>query len=295
MASHSLAQSFFDVSPPAPEQPPERCEICDIVEQQVAQGCNVSQGAPFADVYAFRNPGTVTFEDAVMQRFALARASRDPETAERLLASDLESANADIRYMAATSLLMVRASAGQPLTERNASSLFKIVELAQQAGASMPGSDAAFLQALRARANGDARLARDHVDRALQLEPRFFSALALRLDLVFDRALLFGQQSRAVCEATYLDVLQTLTAILDLSPCRYQAAHLDLYLSRRFTVPDDVALINLSRVYLAKLANRPEAARMALTRFENDDRVLCRAQFLPDLQRLVQVPPGPEQ
>lgn len=288
MATATAARAdFLVVSPPRPQPPDPACPLCDIIERQMDQGCGPQHDQPFADVHELRHPGQLALPADIHAALSRARATQDPASAARRLAPLYAHPEADIRYVAAITVAMMHLQAGIIADDRAATALAVASEAARAPGLGIPASDLAFLQARRARERGDDDAARTHLAEALQLEPRYFNALVLALELALERAILVGQQSRALCESAYLDFMAALVAIMDLSPCRFHAAHLDVHLSRRFVQPDALPAVQMARVYLGLLAERPSAASAALARF-GEAQLPCRQRLMPELERMLQ-------
>ena len=161
----------------------------------------------------------------------------------------------------------------------------------QQAAAegplSVPASDYHLLRALQAQAQGQTNRLRTEVEAAISAEPRFFAAMILSLDLAVDKAATRGAQGAALCHASYGTLMLDAARILNLAPCRYHAAHLELYLKRQFEMPSSVPALSAVQVYLSLIARRPDAAAAARADFAVADRLDCKSTVLGDLDELI--------
>lgn len=277
---------IFVVSPPTAQAPEPACPLCDIVERQIAQGCGPQDGQPFADVYELRHPGQLVLPESAHAAMSRARATQDPAAAERRLSPLFAHPDPEVRYVSGITVAMMHLQAGAIAADAAGTALSVAGDAARSPGFSIPASDLAFLLARRARDRGDDDSARADLTEALNLEPRYFNALVLKLEMALERANLVGRQSRALCESAYFEFMAVLVQIMDLSPCRLHAAHLDIHLSRHFMQPDALPAIQMARVYLALLAERPSAAMAALARF-GEAPLPCRESLMPELKQLL--------
>ena len=286
-AAANPLSGMFDVSVPVAQRSEPPCHICGALQQQLSRGCvGRLDDAPAADVVYLRQPGRYELPDATAAILSRAYAAADLAVATRQIAPLLSSDQADDRYAGGLFLAQRSLSLGAgfgDVFQRGMS-----VMSAASEETSLPTSDADFLAALEARADGDRRAARDAIDRALTKEPRYLNALVIGLDIAVEEALKQQRRGRALCSRAYGDVLSYSAALMELSPCAHQSAHLDVFLTRQHADPDQVGPVLAARVYLMLIARRADLAEGHLRTLSQLQGVSCRSAVASQLERLIE-------
>ncbi len=293
-ASPSAAQDplpFLRFAPPgAPveeaEPPPCEGELCQRLNRQLEQGCGRTADLPYADTIWLRQNTTPDLPPEAVRAITLALAGNDPALAAELLTPHLAAEEAETRYAAGLYLALIHAEAGASLATPAAQSALGAMDGAAEA-TGLPPSDLHFLRALAALERGDTRRAADLAASAVAAEPRFFNALALAIRLAIDAAAIDGRRGASLCTAAYLRLMDYASLVMDLDPCAYQGAHLDIYLSRRIATPADSAPYQAVKVYLALIARRPDIATAARDRVATAEGPVCKADVLALLDELI--------
>ena len=130
-----------------------------------------------------------------------------------------------------------------------------------------PASDADFLAALLAMDEGDTENALRYLDAALAQEPAFFNAAVLAVRLQLERLVRDGTPTTRQCLREYNALASRLVRLTALNPCPRMAAHVEVYLSRWFENPQDVAPLAAAQIYLSVMAWDIQRAKKALQRF----------------------------
>jgi len=215
--------------------------------------------------------------------------SGDAEFAAELLAPILSEDDPEARYAAALTLATLRVQNHGGFDTLSRDMLERMEDAITDGMRAVPPSDYHFLRALDARNRGDTVTARQEIETALALEPRFFGAMIVSLDLALDRALSLQAQGSSLCHIAYNALLLDAARILDLAPCRYHAAHLDLYLTRQFSHPATNTPLAAVQVYLGLVSGRTEMARAARDRFAQSEFADCSRVVLTDLDNLIEI------
>lgn len=280
--------AWFRVSEEQETLPPPPCIMCEVLSQQLEQGCTISAGHPYADTAYLRGAVVPPLSEDLRRDISIARLGGDAVYANEILAPALIAPQAEARYAAA---LTVATLSIQSLGRFDADGA-RALDIMQQAAAegplSVPSSDYHLLRALQAQAQGETNRLRTEVEAAIAAEPRFFAAMILSLDLAVDKAVTQGGQGVALCHASYDALMLDAARILSLSPCRYHSAHLELYLKRQFEAPASVPALSAVQVYLSLIAHRPDAAAAARSSFAAADGLDCKGTVLGDLDKLIE-------
>ena len=213
--------------------------------------------------------------------------SGDAVYASEILASALTSPDAEARYAAALTIATLSIQSLGSFDEGGERMLDIMQQAAAEGPLSVPASDYHFLRALQAQARGEISRVRKEAEAAIASEPHFFAAMVISLDLAMDKAAAQGGQGAALCQSSYDALMLDAARILDIAPCRYHAAHLELYLKRQFESPASVAALSAVRVYLSLIARRRDAAASARTEFAAADGPDCKNTVLSDINRLI--------
>lgn len=280
--------AWFLVSVEQETRPPPPCVMCEVLSQQLEQGCTIAAGSPYADTAYLRGAVVPPLTEDLRRDISIARLSGDVAYAMEILAPALTAPEAEARYAAA---LTVANLSIQSLGSFDADGA-RAIDIMQQAAAegplSVPISDYHLLRALQAQDQGQTNRMRAEVEAALAAEPRFFAAMILSLDIAVDKAATQGGQGDALCSASYGALMLDAARILNLAPCRYHAAHLELYLKRQFESPASVPALSAAQVYLSLIAHRPDAAVEARSSFAAADGLDCKGTVLGDLDQLIE-------
>ena len=284
---HALL-TWFHVSKERESPQPPLCVMCEVLSQQLEQGCTIGAVSPYADTAYLRKMVVPPLSENLRRDISIARLSGDAAYATEILAPALTSPEAEARYAAALTIATLSIQSLGRFNEDGAGALDIMQQAADGAPLSVPASDYHFLRALQAKLQGDTNRLRREVDAAIAAEPRFFTAMILLLDLAVDKATTQGGQGAALCHASYSALLLDAAQILNLAPCRYHAAHLELYLKRRFETPTSLPALSAVQVYLSLIARRPDAAAAARAAFAVADRLDCKSTVLGDLDKLIE-------
>jgi hypothetical protein len=269
-----------------PPPPPPPCERCRKLVESLERGCAVGATVPYADTVLLRRRLDPLDDPEARMAVALAVASSDIDWAERELGPFIDADSAVTRYVAALHLALVAQRAGRlddPAMER---ALRTMREAAPSVD--FPVSDIAFFDALRAERLGDDEAALAHALDAAATEPQFFNALALALLIQVKRTTSEERRSRNACGAAYDTLLDILSRIADIEPCKRFAAHVEQLIAREFTQPRDVAAFSAAQTYLALISRRPEMAAGSAARFAATSGPVCRADVAYELDQLLE-------
>lgn len=271
-----------------PPPPPPPCIVCEVLSQQLERGCTIAAGSPYADTAYLRGAVVPPLSEDLRRDISIARLSGDAAYATEILAPALIAPEAEARYAAALTVATLSIQSLGNFDVDGARALDIMEQASSEGPLSVPASDYHFLRALQAQAQGETNRLRTEVEAAIAAEPRFFAAMILSLDLAVDKAATQGGQGAALCRASYGALMLDAARILNLAPCRYHAAHLELYLKRQFETPASVPALSAVQVYLSLIARRPDAAAAALAEFAAADRLDCKIAILSDLDRLIE-------
>lgn len=286
--------AWFLVSVEQETPPPPPCVMCEVLSQQLEQGCTIAAGSPYADTAYLRGAVVPPLSEDLRRDISIARLSGDTAYAVEILTPALTAAAAETRYAAALTVATLSIQSLGSFDADGARALDIMEQAAAEGPLSVPTSDYHLLRALQARAQGQTNRLRVEVQAALAAEPRFFAAMILSLDLAVDKAATQGGQGVALCHASYDALMLDAARILNLAPCRYHAAHLELYLKRQFESPASVPALSAVQVYLALIAHRPDAAAEARSSFAAEAGLDCKGIVLSDLDQLIESYNAPE-
>jgi hypothetical protein len=280
--------AWFRVSEKRETPPPPPCAMCEVLSQQLEQGCTIAAGSPYADTAYLRRAVVPPLSEDLRRDISIARLSGDAAYATEILAPALTAPEAEARYAAALTVATLSIQSMGRFDSDGARTLDIMQQAAAEGPLSVPSSDYHFLRALQAQAQGETNRLRTEVKAAIAAEPRFFAAMILSLDLAVDKAATQGGQGAALCNASYGALMLDAARILNLAPCRYHAAHLELYLKRQFETPASVPALSAVQVYLSLIARRPDAAAAARADFAAADRLDCKSTVLGDLDEMIE-------
>jgi len=279
--------AWFRVSEEIEVPPPPPCIVCEVLVQQLDQGCSIPDGNPYADTAYLRRSVVPPLSKDLQRDISIARLSGDATYAMEILASGLNSPDPEARYAAA---LTVATLSIQSLGYFDAvgERMLDVMQQAAEVGPlSVPASDYHYLRALHAQARGETSRVRTELNAAIDSEPNFFTAMVLSLNLALDKASALEGQGAALCQSSYDALMFDAARLLDLAPCRYHAAHLELFLKRQFQSPESVPALSAVQVYLSLIARRPDAAAAARREFSETDGPDCKTTVLADIDGLI--------
>lgn len=236
--------------------------LCKKLQSQISAGCSGERGIPYADTIFLRQSiSTAGFED-IAKDVALAMLAQDSETAHGLLEPHFAHEMADIRYAGALHLLLSIYHTSGSLTTQAARHALQVMETAAPQ-TTFPPSDFYFFDALSSHRRGDNDHAQRQLSTALDLEPDYFNAHALLVKLRLEQATKANRFGPSRCTKSYQGLFVAAANVMDLDPCPMQAAHLEIYLSRRIANPTASLPLQSLRVYLSLLAKRTDIAQQA--------------------------------
>lgn len=284
----NAALGWFIVSERSEAPPPPPCVFCEVLSEQLGQGCSIPAGSPYADSAYLRSAVVPPLPSGLRRDISIARLSGDASYAAEILGPALTASKAEARYAAALTVATLSIQSLGSFGSEGARALDIMQEAAAEGPLSVPASDYHLLRALQAKEKGDTGRLNEEVEAAIASEPRFFAAMILSLDLAVDKAATQGGQGMALCHASYSALMLDAARILNLAPCRYHAAHLELYLERQFETPVSLPALSAVQVYLSLIARRPDAAAAARANFAAADRLDCKSTVLGDLDKLIE-------
>lgn len=265
--AQTLLSGFVLVPPgkPRPVQGPTGCAdpLCQKLKAQLLEGCSSGQGVPYADTVFLRRQISLDGSEDVRNAIAVATLAQDADFATETLTPYLSGGTAEIRYATALHIILaVFRQTGSLSNPATRSTLSVMRENADEI--SFPASDLYFFEAIAAIHSGEQARADRLLVRAIEVEMRFFNAHALRLRERLIFATRAVRQGPSQCRAAFTNLFEAVTEIMDLEPCPLQAAHLEIYLSRHLTAPENNLPLQALRVYLAVLSGRGGVANAAL-------------------------------
>lgn len=281
VAAQELLVQYSVVPPWEPEEvpppPPCKTKTCEKLEQQLKSECSAHSDIPFAETHYERQGLTASLSPQQRRLIALAYLSGSSAFAQRALAQALTSTKEpEFQYIAGLALANVSLKSGEsPL-----SSAF-VTGLDAMRSADPLGPDFLFLDALNLHAAGRDGSAQLRLQEALQTDPRHFTALVTAIKWKLTRVRQDQSRSTGSCRAAYDEMFSSLSALMDLEPCRFMAGHVSVLLRRDYVDPDGTAALQSALVYTSILAGRTDAARIARDRFAAVDGVACTR----DIQR----------
>lgn len=258
-------------------------EACKRLKLQIQRGCRKAEDVPYADTIFLRRGVDLTLLPEERRTLSLARLAQAPDVAENLLAGLLLSEIADIRYAAALHLVLSVQSTQGNLAHPAAERGLKLME-ADAGNISYPASDYFVLAATRENAKGNARRAMALLEQAVDVDRRSYPALLALLTQQMDKARRQQSQGGTLCRTAFEDVFRTLGLLMDLEPCRSQAAHTGVFLARDLIRPDRDAPYLAALAYLSTLSSRPVATRQVLENLAAVPRMQCRAFLIGQIE-----------
>lgn len=254
--------------------------------QQLQQGCVAADDVPYADTILLRQELDVDLDPAFHRSLMLAIAASDPDLAYEFLLPALRNGDPVQRYVAGLYLALAQQQAGRGVLGAVAQDALAAMRRAA-AEIPFPASDLAFFEALSGLEQGKLEHAGRLLENAIQLEPRFFNALALAMLVQMAHATRVERQGDSLCREAYQTLLESASKMMQLQPCAQQAAHLDLFLRRELPIPETSAPYNAVRVYVAMLSRRVDIAELALARFASIEGPRCTRDVTRDLVQLI--------
>ncbi len=279
--------AWFRVSEEIEVNPPPPCIVCEVLVQQLDQGCNIPDGNPYADTAYLRRSVVPPLSEDLQRDISISRLSGDAAYAIEILALGLNSPDAEARYAAALTVATLSIQSLGYFDAIGERMLDAMQQAADEGPLSVPASDYHYLRALHAQSRGETSRARTELNAAIASEPRFFAAMVLSLDFALDKSSTIGGQGAALCQASYDALMLDAARLLDLAPCRYHAAHIELFLKRQFQSPESVPALSAVQVYLSLIARRPDAAASARREFAETDGPDCKTTVLADIDGLI--------
>lgn len=274
---------FFEPVTPLP--PP----ILTTIRNQIARGCvSDRQGKrPLADRYDLRH-GLVQPVNGELFRIAASISIADPQYSEArhwlhplLTDADLHTAyaaHAVLLSHGARKVVMREEAAGIADDVRKAGTLANSIDANR--------SDLLFWQALLASRKGPGIEPLRLIREAIRLDPSFYNARLLELELLLARSRRHVSPSGAYCRKQAEAVLESTVTLFGLDTCPRHAVLLLNWLrtGRRDVEKDSFAL--LVRAYVAVLLNNSAAFDSAAQRVSDLSRSPCRQWILAKMRSL---------
>ena len=278
-----LPPSFVPVDPPAAAG-----GFRDRVEEQLDKGCTTIAGyKPYAETTLERLRRPLSLSAPAKRALLAARLSQSARFAEAQLATFLTSASAEERFAAALTLGYVAIRAGDGAEAyRIASNAAEIIRSSAPT-LRAPDSDADYIEAVIAAAQGDERKALSLLRDAIEKEPAFFAALMLSVRLQIDEVGREERFSSARCLGAYQRFLGDLSLILDIGACPSHAADMDNFVMRMNDGAKPKSGFFAAKVYLAVIARQKGAAQRALESYAAQSRASCRGSITAELRSLI--------
>ena len=215
--------------------------------------------ARYADIFFFRNPGTLGVAPAQEAQLTAALMSQDGAAALEFTAPLRKAPELQPRLAANLVALHVWGRTGQSLLTREAEALFADLESSHSAMSAPLKADYAYMRSLAALETQDRGKALKYAEEALAAEPNFFNAHVIRVAILVEfaeRALLRGD---GACSDAYGKLAGALGEVMDFAPCGLQAAHLARYLRSQQSAPDQHQSLLLTEAALAVISQQTPA------------------------------------
>lgn len=286
-ADAEIPMASIPIVPPFEETeqrpPPCTSEACRRLQVQIQRGCRKGNDVPYADTIFLRRGVDLPLSLEERRSLSLARLAQDPQVAETLLEPLLQSDLPDVRYAAALHLMLAVQSTQDNLAHTAVARSMKLMA-AEAENISYPASDYLVLAAALEESKGNEREAIALLELAVDVDRRSYPALLALLTLHMEKARRNQTQGRTICRNAFNDVFSTLGQLLDLEPCRSQAAHTGVLLAREVSRPDQDAPYLAALAYLSTLSRRPDATIAVLENLATVPRLQCRGFLINQIR-----------
>lgn len=265
--------------------PAHQCEFCSKLSELVRRGCSVETAnySPYADSLFGRHDLAARFSEDARRRIMAATLAQDADIAQELTAPLRAAAEPSLRYagnvVAAYAVLRSDRSDRYVLMNR-----FLAEMSTDETASGLPAADLYYLRALVALDNGQVADADKAAEQAVFLEPRFFSALALSVQLQLATTINATHSDSRTCYAHFRTLMVRMQRVMDLSPCLTLAAHLEVFLARRLNEPYEQGAFSVVQVYLALVSRSPKFAENRIAKFETA-KSSCRTPVSLELRQ----------